>query len=288
MAFPLCGSNRASLPRRAVVILAIAHALAADAREALAQSRSDAPSVQSISGTVLRADSTHRGVANAVLTIGEAGPLARTDSLGRFVLKDVPTGALRLMVRALGFEHSEVRVDVRTNVTSPLRILLSPIPALAPVEVSTSARRGSVFLKEFEERRRAGFGRFVTADELETQGGRSLSTILARRIPGLRAIAYAPGRTAVASPRGISSLRGAKRGDAVDVVSGAPEACYVQVSVNNVLRYRGDRGEQLYNIDLLDPATIEGIEFYTSSQLPAEFNRNSTGNCGALLIWLKP
>lgn len=97
-----------------------------------------------------------------------------------------------------------------------------------------------------------------------------------------------PDRMAVASPRGISSLRGAKRGDAVDVVGGAPEACYVQVSVNNVLRYRGDRGEQLYNIDLLDPATIEGIEFYTSSQLPAEFNRNSTGNCGALLIWLKP
>jgi hypothetical protein len=202
-------------------------------------------------------------------------------------MRGVPVGTHTLSARGIGFEAGERRVAVLDDRPLQIEIHLTKVQELAPVEVSAERYR-SPNLRDFDERRRMGLGRFLTAEELEAQGGRSLSTILARRIPGLRPIAYAPGRTAMASGRGDTSLRGTPRGDGIDIARGAPAACYVQVSVNNALRYRGDVGEQLYNIDLIDPATIEGIEFYTVSQLPAEFNRASNARCGALVIWLKP
>jgi hypothetical protein len=243
---------------------------------------------RALSGRIVRADSGQQAVANAIVTIGDAGLVTRSDSLGRFAFQTVPLGPHRLSVRAIGLAVTEARIEVMADGANTLEIRLSAIPELATVAVSATARRGSLNLPEFEERRRLGLGRFLTADELEAQGGRALSTILSRRVPGLRPIGYAPGRTAMASGRGDTSLRGKPRGDGIDMARGAPAACYVQVSVNNVLRYRGDVGEQLYDIDLIDPATIEGIEFYTVSQLPAEFNRASNANCGALVIWLKP
>jgi hypothetical protein len=253
--------------------------------------RAQAPSAattRALSGRVVRADSAQQPIANALVTISDTGLETRSDSLGRFAFEAVPRGQRRLSVRAIGFAVAETRIEVQAGGANSLEIRLSAIPQLATVAVSATARRGSMNRPDFEERRRMGLGRFLTADELEAQGGRSLSTILARRIPGLRPIGYAPGRTAMASGRGDTSLRGTPRGDGIDMARGAPAACYVQVSVNNALRYRGDVGEQLYDIDLIDPGTIEGIEFYSVSQLPAEFNRASNARCGALVIWLKP
>jgi hypothetical protein len=281
------GSRRVARPRaRARWCVTLALGLIAS-QSARAQPPSTA-ATRALSGRIVRADAAQQAVANALVTIGDAGLVTRSDSLGRFAFEAVPLGPQRLSVRAIGFAVADERIEVRADGANMLEIRLSAIPELATVEVSATARRGSMNLPDFEERRRMGLGRFLTADELEAQRGRALSTILARRMPGLRPIGYAPGRTAMASGRGDTSLRGKPRGDGIDMARGAPAACYVQVSVNNVLRYRGDVGEQLYDIDLIDPATIEGIEFYTVSQLPAEFNRASNANCGALVIWLKP
>jgi hypothetical protein len=265
---------------------AVSLALIAPSGVGAQQPTSDA--TRALAGRIVRADSGQQVVANVVVTIDDTGLVTRSDSLGRFEFPAVPLGPHRLSVRAVGFAVADERIEISADGASTLEIRLSPIPQLATVAVSATVRRGSLNLPEFEERRRMGLGRFLTADELEAQGGRALSTILSRRVPGLRPIGYAPGRTAMASGRGDTSLRGEPRGDEIDMARGAPAACYVQVSVNNVLRYRGDVGEQRYDIDLIDPATIEGIEFYTVSQLPAEFNRASNANCGALVICLKP
>ncbi len=247
----------------------------------------DAPTGAPLSGVIVREAPGRRPVADAVVTVGATGLTTRSDTLGRFRFPAVPDGAHLLTARAVGFEASAQRIVVAAGQPLALELRLTPLPELAAVEVNAERYR-SPNLRDFDERRRTGLGRFLTAEELADHGGRSLSSILRRRMPGLRAISYASGRTAMASARGITSRHLLPSGDGIDRSLGAPAECYVQVSVNDVLRYRGNVDEQLYNIDLIDSATIEGIEFYTVSQLPAEFNRASNSSCGALVIWLKP
>jgi len=77
------------------------------------------------------------------------------------------------------------------------------------------------------------------------------------------------------------------RGDVTDRMMGAPPACYVQVIMDNIVRYKSAVGEALLDIGLVDAATIDAMEYYSVSQLPVEFNRGGNAPCGTLVIWLK-
>jgi hypothetical protein len=240
------------------------------------------------SGAVL-ADSTERPIAGAVITIDALGRSTRSDSLGQFSLAGLPAGTHRAVVRAVGYDllSLDVVLSAGQRLEADLLLRVTP-PSLRAVEVTADASaRTSVFLKDFESRRRFGIGRFITGDALLAERDRSLSSILRTRIPGLQALRYG-GKTALASARGAISFRQLPRGDQSDVAQGAAPACYVQVIVNDIVRYRSTPGETLLNIDQFDAAFIEGIEYYTVSQTPPEFNRGSTAACGTLVLWLRP
>jgi hypothetical protein len=64
--------------------------------------------------------------------------------------------------------------------------------------------------------------------------------------------------------------------------------CYVQLIVNDRVRYRSAQDETLVNIDQVEPALIEGVEYYTVAQPPPAFNRGNTASCGTLVLWLRP
>jgi hypothetical protein len=239
-------------------------------------------------GAVL-ADSSERPIAGAVIAIDSLGRTTRTDSLGQFTLAGLPAGTHRATVRAVG--HDPLTVDLVLTRGQRLEadlLLVATPPALRAVKVTAEAgARTSVFLADFESRRRFGMGRFITGDQLLAERDRSLSSILRTRVPGLQAIRFG-GKTALASARGAISLRRLPRGDLSDIAQGATPACYVQVIVNDIVRYRSTPGETLLNIDQFDAAFIEAIEYYSVAQTPPEFNRGSTAACGTLVLWLRP
>lgn len=247
-----------------------------------------ASATATFAGTVL-ADSTERPIADALITIEALGRSARSDSLGRFTLPALPAGTHRVEVRAVGFDRLVLDVVLTTGQRLEADLLLRATPpSLRAVEVTADATaRTSVFLADFEARRRFGIGRFLTGDSLLAARDRSLSSILRTRMPGLRAIRFG-GKTALASARGTTSFRQLPSGDQSDINQGAPPACYVQVIVNDIVRYRSVPGATLLDIDQFDPALIEGIEYYTVSQAPPEFNRGSSASCGTLVLWLRP
>lgn len=273
---------------RLTLLAALLSALVAAPRARAAQPATPRPDGATFAGTVL-ADSTERPIADAVVTVGATGSAARTDSLGRFAVVALPPGLHRIRVRAVGFEPLETTVTLRPGQRLEADLLLRAAPpALEAVSVTADATaRTSVFRRDFEARRAFGIGRFLAGDDLLANRDRSLSSVLRSRMPGLRAIRVG-GKTALASGRGTTSFRALPRGDMTDINQGAPPACYVQVIVNDMVRFRSVPGAALLDIDQFDPAFVEGIEYYTVSQAPPEFNRGSSASCGTLVLWLRP
>lgn len=104
-----------------------------------------------------------------------------------------------------------------------------------------------------------GLGRFITREELVREEGRSLDALLRARVPGLRIWDVGSARIAGSARGNISLSPGANAGQA---------RCYVQVIVDNVIRYQTGGTLPPFDLRSLDPAMIAGIEFYTPSSTP--------------------
>ncbi len=274
----------ASRLHAALLVAAIVSVGALLPRSTLAQSGTGAR----VAGEV-RADSTGRPVAGAVVSVAGSDRTTRTDTLGGFVLAGVPPGTPTLTVRAIGFAAREVPLRLADGDSIDVAVRLTRAsPELAAVTVTASTERRSIFFDDFTARRRTSNGRFLDHSQFAQDLHQPLSTILRTRMPGVRIVRYGGGRMALASNRGVDSFMLTPQGDAYDRNLGAPKACYVQVIINNALVYGGGREETLYNVDLLQPERVEAVEFYTSSTVPPEFNRGSTSTCGALVLWLRP
>jgi hypothetical protein len=236
-----------------------------------------------LAGTVL-ADSTERPLANAEVAIATLKLTALTDSAGNFALRRVPAGTYQVMVRAVGrVPYRETMTFGATDRIERDFVLKRAATTLAEVEVKETAVRVDMRLAAFEERRKLGLGKFITQDVLEKTEGRKLGDVLRSRIAGLRPIAVGSG-AAMVGTRG-PSLR-MPSGDASDRRQGAMSQCYVQVIVDGSIRYRSQQNEKLFDINSIAPDQLAGVEFYTTSTTPLQYN--STGaTCGTLIIWTR-
>lgn len=122
-------------------------------------------------------------------------PLAQTDLLGRFRLRETMVGGVEAVVlRRLGFRPDTVRlVDLPLGASTErtLQRLALPLPAL-----TVSGRReirGP--LAGFYQRRAQGIGRFFTAEEIDRRTLRRVSDLL-RGVPGIQVIPMRGGRSA--------------------------------------------------------------------------------------------
>ncbi len=222
-------------------------------------------------GTVLE-DSTERPIVNAEIAIPALQRLVRSDSAGNFSLSGIPSGVYRVTVRAVGRAPLQETIAFGTAGRIERDYLLArATTTLEQVDVRADATVEDVRLAEFHARRRFGTGRFVTQEVLAQADGRALADVLASRIPGLRSESMGGNQRAMVSARGVISFRS--------------QRCYVKVMVDRILRYNGTP-DPLFDINTLDPATLVGVEYYTTAQVPAEFN--GTGSpCGTLVIWTR-
>ena len=133
-------------------------------------------------GRVLN-EATEIPLAGAAISIPGIGLAASSDSSGEFRLSRVPGGRQIVWVRRVGFGAISTVVNFTPGDTVEYEFMLLPaIGRLPEVEVTAVAlARGK--LVEFDDRRRAGFGHFITGDQLEKMDGRQLSEILAT-VPG--------------------------------------------------------------------------------------------------------
>jgi TonB family protein len=220
----------------------------------------DVASTGAITGAVR--DSSGARLAGADLSIVGTALRTVSDTAGRFRLVGVPMGAGTLQIRRLGYRAASVPVTVQDGATSTLTVTLLRLPQeLDPVLVEASRQPGVRYLQGFYERRSKGHGYFVTREQIASRHTSFMTDVLRSLVPGVRITSSRLARNAV-------RLRGNRCAPLV-WLDGAPAMA----------------GE--FDLDVLSPETVSGIEIYSGpATVPVEF-RSTRGleACGVIVVW---
>jgi hypothetical protein len=250
----------------------------------LASGLSQKATAQSVlTGTVVVDATPSPPLSDAEIAIAELKLLARTDSLGRFLFNQIPKGTYRVTVRRLGYQGMAVNAKFSGTDTLAADFALTALSVtLDTVSVKGQAVVPGKF-REFEERRVSGFGSFMTREDLDKQRDRPLGEIMTR-LSGVRYNRYGS-EGAIASHRWSGGR--SRGGDSFDRRKGAPGGCYAQVFLDGIRVFSSNPGEPLFNINSLEPSSIQGIEYYASAaQTPIQFDPRNA-DCGTVVIWTR-
>jgi hypothetical protein len=192
-----------------------------------------------------------------------------TNDNGGFRIPNTPVGAVKVSMRRMGFEQTNVDLVLRAGQTDSLVVALNSVAAklegvLVEDEAMTRSKR---LLAGFWDRRSHGFGHYFTRDEIEKRDPHDFTDIV-RTTPSL----------SVVNINGRKSLRFTRspgvRGD-----------CPPQYWVD---------GMRLENAtpDEFPPQDVEAIELYSgSATIPPQFaprvQTTRTQTCGVIVIWTR-
>jgi hypothetical protein len=267
-----CVPGLQSIARRRLVAAAVGTAAALAARAPrLAQATPQPPPPQpaqraaatgSLTGLVR--DSSGAGIAGATVAVEGTGVMTQTDDAGAFGLYGVPVGAVRLMVRRLGFSPATADAEVRADGAAPVSVTLAGVAQrLTPVLVQgSSSFTASGPLADFKRRRSLGIGHYFTRADIDRRAAHRVTDML-RTVPGVRVREDDTGRTAV-------RMRG--------------QSCPPLVWLDGLPLGGGDMDP-----DFVPPRDIEAIEVYSgTSRVPSELlGPWHRGQCGVIVVWLR-
>jgi hypothetical protein len=220
-----------------------------------------------VRGVVLGADG-NRPLPGALVRIAD-GPVALANERGEFTLMDAPAGTRMIEVRAVGYYPMRRAVDVVPD-AAPVRVTLSTFKAMLDTVRITAVRVADKFASGFEERQRAGFGHFLTADDIAKRGAVDASDVF-KNVPGVRIYA------------GSIVMRSAFKPGDVAANEEGNYACKPMFYVNGLPMFDIGTGE----LDALMRArNIRAVEIYDEATVPPQFQLGMSG-CGSIVIWTK-
>ena len=143
-----------------------------------------------------------------------------------------------------------------------MKVVLSTFRAVLDTVRIRGRRLADVHDSGFEERKRAGVGKYFTAEDIARRGSVFTSGIF-RSVTGLRVI-----------------------GDSIQMrgIFQNAEWCTPEFYIDGRYMFTYD-GEDL-DAALL-PKDIAAIEVYTESNVPPQFSHGMAGGCGSIVIWTK-
>lgn len=267
----------------AAVFVAAGLLLGADAH-----GQGQAPPTRAVMRGLVIDDANDRPIAGATVEIEALKLSYVTDSSGIFRISLIPPGRYIVAVRRLGFSPLTSVVNFVANDTLEFDFaLVKQVTALPEVAVTAPAPVAPK-LREFEERRRAGFGRFLTPAELDKDKDRRLSEVIAK-LPGPRIMRGSGNYGWIASSVGSGAIQRRFALSPMDIARGAdPKQCYAAVMLDGNIVYAGRSGEMLFDVNLLGTNTIAAIEYYRdAASTPSKFNVRGGETCGLVVIWTK-
>lgn len=203
-------------------------------------------------------------VDGAVVGIPD-GPQTRTNERGEWTLADAPAGTRMLEVRAFGYYPDRRVVDVIDGAT-PVRVALSTMRSVLDTVKVSASRLSDRQQAEFDRRRRSGFGRYLTADEIASRRPIYTSDLF-RAMPGLRF-----DRTNANGELGTPPIM---------MRAAAGELCAPAIYVDGHY-LSGMTADELDAF--VQPTDIVGIEVYSGATAPPQFQTSMNG-CGSIVIW---
>jgi hypothetical protein len=184
---------------------------------------------------------------------------ATTSPTGTVSLAFLPEGETMIRIRKVGYTAKTMLVVISPIDTLPYTILLERSAQVLPTVVTkdSSVRKWrSPGLQAFEERRRAGFGQFLTDSILRRYDSGPLTSAI-RRLSGV-----------AVNCRGSVCMAISQRA-----------LCAVKIYQDGIAI--SDR-----NLEQMQTFNYSGVEYYNTASIPPQYNQ--TGNaCGVLLLWTR-
>ncbi|MBP6771779.1 MAG: carboxypeptidase regulatory-like domain-containing protein [Gemmatimonadaceae bacterium] len=210
------------------------------------------------------------------------GPEARANERGQWAIVSAPVGTRTLEVRAVGHYPVRRAVDVMDGV-APIRVSLVTLKSVLDTMKTVSKRRVNTNLMGFHERRQMGNGQFFGPEDVERL--RPLQTSdLFRQVRGLMLDRGQASDLSSPFEGRAATTRAAPAPENKFVMRGlfAPN-CIPTVFLNDH-RLNDINAEDLDGF--VRPREIAGIEIYSPTQAPAQFQPGLSG-CGAIVIWTR-
>jgi hypothetical protein len=189
------------------------------------------------------------------LRVLETTATARTDSSGRFAMTGLPAGTQVLEAKRIGYRIVQQPVQLRRGHDVAVVVRLARIVSLDSIRVVAQRSR----YREFEQHRKSGWGRFLTAEDIAKRNALEVSDLL-RMMPGFRVVGYGFDARVVSSRGGMGLSRG---------------ACVTNVVID---------GMQHQDVNWLRPSDIGAMEVYNG---PAGAPIQYDNGCGLVVIWTK-
>lgn len=227
------------------------------------------PARLAVSGVVVAAVG-ETPIPGAQVNVADLPP-TRANERGEWTLAGVPAGTRTLEVRAVGYSPERTALDVVTG-APPVRTALTTMEAMLDTVRVKAASLDNARKNGFYERRRAGMGRYITAEDV-AQRRPFVTTDLFQAVPGLHV-----DRNQFGEP--VLTMRGA-------FVDRCTPAVYVDGQHMDILSADDIDG-------WVNPDEIAGIEIYSGPGVPAQFSTGLGGIgrsrevCGSIVIWTKP
>jgi hypothetical protein len=207
-----------------------------------------------VTGSIV--DTTGVAIVGAQVFVNRVGPRSTSDARGRFRLVSLAAGELMIVVRHLGYHSATVKLTLARGETREIAVRLAPLPVPLDTIVSEAqATSENLRRNGFYARQRAGFGYFLTRDEIERMRAIDLNDLL-RRLPFLQ-VSERLGRTRVTTQNGT---------------------CRPVLYLDRM---------PVPDLDVIPVEIVDGVEWYHhAADVPVEFVR-PRATCAALIIWTR-
>jgi hypothetical protein len=242
----------------------------------------------SFSGTVL--DSAKAPIIAAEVSFPGLNKTAMTDGTGAFRINELPAGTHRVTVRRIGYGPLDTTLPFDGKREVERTIYLSRSATMDTVFVTD--KRIDPLLRDFEDNRRVGVGKFLTRDDLAKQEHRKLSDIMAE-LPGAAVVRGQNSRGWLYSSRNdpcfypLNPLCGPGRNvyvpDEIEARQGMQKRCYALVYMDGNLMTPGHPTIP-FDIASIPVSMVEAIEYYAGgATIPMRYQGRST-ECGLVVI----
>jgi hypothetical protein len=188
---------------------------------------------------------------------------------GRFRITKLQPGQYLLIVKRVGYRPTSGVIDVPAADTVRLSYTLEPIATNLPT-VNVTEKPFSIRMGDFLARRRAGFGEFLTQEQIEAKN----AVYATELIRSFKTVNVSPNRSSVLTEWFALSHR--------EGANPSLGACPMTVYLDNVPL------PTPFNLDLLPaPKDLGGIEVYSgAATIPPQFSGFDRG-CGVILVWTR-
>ena len=238
------------------------------ARYDLTLSREDVPGARDTTGhwrglaTLVGVVREEHGSArpSVAVTVDDVPGVAYSDSAGRFVLSNLPSGSHMILARMICYSAARRRVELRNNDTTQVELVMRAVTVLDTMRITATSHVSQYELEDLEHRMRTGSAYFLTGEEVRDRA--SMRSVF----QGLPALTV----------QGHSTYEY----DLYTITSGRP--CPVSLWVD------GTRSDT-QSIQTYRPDQIIAVEWYPrgNSAPPRYLTTIDSRDCGVLLVWTR-